>query len=72
MSTQVHSRGEPTAPAAPAQSRLPWWALALPTLAFLVLLALVAQPGEAHAAVASPGLAGLLDRFGAFLGGLVG
>ncbi|MEU6441228.1 hypothetical protein [Streptomyces sp. NPDC047046] len=71
MTTQVHSRGEPTAPA-PAQSRLPWWALALPTLAFLVLLALVAHPGEAHAAVTSPGLAGLLDRFGAFLGGLIG
>jgi hypothetical protein len=71
MTTQVHSRGEPTARAA-AQSRLPWWALALPTLAFLVLLGLVARPDEAHAAVASPGLAGLVDRLAALLGGLVG
>ncbi|EDY45436.1 hypothetical protein [Streptomyces sp. SPB074] len=71
MSTQVHSRGEPTS-SAPAQSRLPWWALVLPTLAFLVLLALVAQPAQAHAAVTAPGLAGLLDRFGALLGGLFG
>ncbi|MGE9695750.1 hypothetical protein [Streptomyces sp. NRRL F-5630] len=71
MTTQVDSRGEPPA-SAPVQSRLPWWALALPTLAFLVLLALVAQPGEAHAAVSSPGLTDLLDRLGAFLGGLIG
>ncbi|MGW6689335.1 hypothetical protein [Streptomyces sp. NPDC054961] len=33
-----------------ADARLPWWALALPALAFGLLLVLLAGSGEAHAA----------------------
>lgn len=29
-------------------SRLPWWGLALPILAFVILLALMAEPAQAH------------------------
>ncbi|MFJ3085891.1 MULTISPECIES: hypothetical protein [unclassified Streptomyces] len=30
--------------------RLPWWAVALPAVAFAALLLLIAGPGQAHAA----------------------
>ncbi|SED98282.1 hypothetical protein SAMN05216483_5050 [Streptomyces sp. 2131.1] len=30
--------------------RLPWWAIALPAVAFAALLLLIAGPGQAHAA----------------------
>ncbi|GAA3106052.1 hypothetical protein [Streptomyces echinatus] len=42
--------------------RLPWWALALPTLAFIVLLALILNPSDAHAASGDPAIARLLER----------
>ncbi|MDI3423436.1 hypothetical protein [Streptomyces luteolus] len=32
-------------------AELPWWALALPTVAFVLLLSLVLDPADAHAAV---------------------
>ncbi|GAA3397128.1 hypothetical protein [Streptomyces roseoviridis] len=50
--------------AAPAgvDTRLPWWALALPVLAFAALFVLVTDPGHAHAAGADPGIGGLLAR----------
>ncbi|MGP3981559.1 hypothetical protein [Streptomyces sp. KR80] len=35
------------------QVRLPWWALALPVIAFVALLLLLG-PGDAHAATGSP------------------
>ncbi|KOG28706.1 hypothetical protein [Streptomyces resistomycificus] len=42
--------------------RLPWWALALPTLAFVVLLALILNPADAQAASGDPAVAHLLER----------
>jgi hypothetical protein len=42
--------------------RLPWWALALPTLAFVVLLALILNPSDAHAASGSPAVTQFLER----------
>lgn len=60
MSTQaVPSRTPRNRAARPAagsgtQTRLPWWALALPALAFAALLALVAGPGAAEASAAEP------------------
>ncbi|MET8182315.1 hypothetical protein [Streptomyces sp. NPDC005336] len=49
-----------TRPAHPADSsmeiRLPWWAVALPALAFAALLLLLAGPTEAHAASGSGAL----------------
>jgi hypothetical protein len=41
---------------------LPWWALALPTLAFAALLTLILNPSEAHAAAGDPVIARLLER----------
>ncbi|HLL33181.1 hypothetical protein ACIG0D_34900 [Streptomyces sp. NPDC052773] len=45
-----------------ADPRLPWWALALPTLAFVALLTLILHPTDAHAAAGDPVIARLLER----------
>jgi hypothetical protein len=42
--------------------RLPWWALALPVLAFVTLLMLILDPAEAHAATADPAITQLFER----------
>ncbi|MET7290334.1 hypothetical protein [Streptomyces sp. NPDC005573] len=42
--------------------RLPWWALALPALAFAALLALILNPSDAHAASGTPAVAQLLTH----------
>ncbi|MBC2901870.1 hypothetical protein [Streptomyces cupreus] len=42
--------------------RLPWWALALPVLAFGTLLVLILDPAEAHAASADPAITQLFER----------
>jgi hypothetical protein len=63
--------GDPrTGKAAAAQTRLPWWAVALPVLAFAVLLA-VLSGGSAHASTAQSG-ADLIGRLVTVLGDLVG
>ncbi|MGW2211430.1 hypothetical protein [Streptomyces sp. NPDC001781] len=46
----------------PAGARLPWWALALPILAFVALLLLIMNPSDAHAASGDPALAHVLER----------
>ncbi|MFI6643482.1 hypothetical protein [Streptomyces sp. NPDC050504] len=43
-----------------ADIRLPWWAVALPVIAFTVLFALVASPAEAQASGEDAGLSRLL------------
>ncbi|MGW0122806.1 hypothetical protein [Streptomyces sp. NPDC003327] len=43
-------------------TRLPWWALALPVAAFTVLLLLVAGPGEAHATSGDLGVDRVLQQ----------
>ncbi|WP_030766924.1 hypothetical protein [Streptomyces sp. NRRL F-2664] len=54
MSAPTHTRSLPSAhragTATGASTRLHWWALALPALAFGLLLLLLAGSGEAHAA----------------------
>ncbi|MET8176227.1 hypothetical protein [Streptomyces clavifer] len=42
--------------------RLPWWAVALPALAFAALLLLISAPGQAHAATGAPALGRLLGQ----------
>lgn len=42
--------------------RLPWWALALPALAFITLLLLILNPSDAHAATGDPAVTQLLQR----------
>ncbi|WP_418956292.1 hypothetical protein [Streptomyces tritici] len=44
--TPIRSR----TPATGVDTRLPWWALALPVAAFVALLLLITDPGQAHAA----------------------
>jgi hypothetical protein len=61
MSAHIPTRPHP-APRGGVDIRLPWWALALPTLAFIVLLALVLNPTDAHAASGDPAVAQLLER----------
>ncbi|MGW7104274.1 hypothetical protein [Streptomyces sp. NPDC054838] len=54
MSAPTHTpsgtRRRPLGPGTGASARLHWWALALPALAFCLLLLLLAGSGEAHAA----------------------
>ncbi|MGW2083570.1 hypothetical protein [Streptomyces sp. NPDC001880] len=49
--------------------RLPWWAIALPALAFAALLLLIVGTGEAHAATADPAVSRLLARIAALVTG---
>jgi hypothetical protein len=42
--------------------RLPWWALALPMLAFVALLALILDPSDANASGGDPTIAHLVER----------
>ncbi|MFB8107714.1 MULTISPECIES: hypothetical protein [unclassified Streptomyces] len=42
--------------------RLPWWAVALPALAFAALLIMIMSPGQAQAATAEPALGQLIER----------
>ncbi|MFE1047988.1 hypothetical protein ACFW5S_19620 [Streptomyces olivaceus] len=44
------------------ETRLPWWALALPVLAFMTLLLLILNPADAQAAAEQPGIVHLLER----------
>ncbi|MBN0048959.1 hypothetical protein JS756_33730 [Streptomyces actuosus] len=61
MSARTHTRPHP-ATTGGVGSRLPWWALALPTLAFITLLLLVLNPSDAHAAGGDPAIAHLVER----------
>ncbi|KES04443.1 hypothetical protein BU52_24855 [Streptomyces toyocaensis] len=61
MPAHTHTRPRP-APRGGADTRLPWWAVALPTLAFVALLTLVLNPSDAHAAAGEPGIAHLVER----------
>jgi len=61
MSARTHSRPLP-ATTRGVDIRLPWWALALPTLAFVVLLALMLNPTDTQAATGDPVIAHLLER----------
>ncbi|MER7841985.1 hypothetical protein ABTY98_40405 [Streptomyces sp. NPDC096040] len=42
--------------------RLPWWALALPALAFVALLVLILNPADAHATTGDPAVTHLVER----------
>ncbi|MBT2381024.1 hypothetical protein AMK21_19760 [Streptomyces sp. CB00316] len=42
--------------------RLPWWAVALPAVAFAALLLMIMSPGQAQAATADPALGQLIER----------
>ncbi|WP_406098330.1 hypothetical protein [Streptomyces sp. NBC_01013] len=58
MPTRTHTRSA----TAGVEVRLPWWAVALPAVAFGALLLLIAGPGQAHAATGDPAVGRLLGR----------
>ncbi|MFI2199187.1 hypothetical protein ACH47Z_00100 [Streptomyces sp. NPDC020192] len=61
MSARTHSRPHP-ATTGGVDIRLPWWALALPALAFVALLLLILNPSDAHAASGDPAITQLFER----------
>ncbi|WP_406728242.1 hypothetical protein WJ438_31510 [Streptomyces sp. GD-15H] len=66
MLARTHTRTHPVLRGG-VDGRLPWWALALPTLAFVALLALILNPADAHATTAEPGITHLLERAQQFI-----
>ncbi|WP_230196311.1 hypothetical protein [Streptomyces coriariae] len=61
MSAPTHTRPHP-ATSGGVDTWLPWWALALPTLAFIILLVLILNPADAHAATGDPAITHLVER----------
>lgn len=61
MPARTHTRPHP-ATTGGVDIRLPWWALALPALAFVALLTLILNPSDAHAATGDPAITQLLAR----------
>ncbi|MEU5364311.1 hypothetical protein ABZ354_12610 [Streptomyces sp. NPDC005925] len=61
MSAPSHTRPHPASPGG-ADGRLPWWALALPTVLFAALLTLILHPSDAQAAAGDPAVSRLLEH----------
>ncbi|WP_327357104.1 hypothetical protein [Streptomyces sp. NBC_01304] len=61
MPARTHTRS-PEQSRGSVEVKLPWWAVALPTIAFVVLLMLILNPAEAQAASGHPGVADFFDR----------
>ncbi|WP_333776895.1 hypothetical protein [Streptomyces sp. IBSBF 3136] len=62
MPARTHSRPHPAPSGGGVDIRLRWWALALPTLAFITLFGLILNPSQAHAASGDPAITQLLER----------
>ncbi|MET8676175.1 hypothetical protein ABZW18_00875 [Streptomyces sp. NPDC004647] len=62
MSARTHSWTAPPARNS-YEVRLPWWAIALPSIAFAALLLLLVGPSDAHAVTGSePGVFRVLEQ----------
>ncbi|MFH8611395.1 hypothetical protein ACH4D5_28345 [Streptomyces sp. NPDC018029] len=61
MSARSHTRRDP-AQSGSVEIQLPWWAIALPAVAFAALLLLILNPVDAHAATGEPAVTHLLER----------
>ena len=62
MAARTHTRS-PRPASAGVEVRLPWWAVALPAVAFAaLLLLLISGSGEAHAATGDSEIGQLLER----------
>jgi hypothetical protein len=61
MSAPTHTRPH-SAIRGGVEVRLPWWALALPALAFALLLLVILNPADAHAAGGDPAVGHLFER----------
>lgn len=64
MSARSHTQRDPGAPkdSASVEIQLPWWAIALPAIAFATLLLLILNPADAHAASGEPVVTHVLER----------
>lgn len=64
MTAQTHSssRRDLARASAGVDTRLPWWALALPVLAFVALFLLMAGPEQAQAATGDATVGRLLEH----------
>ncbi|MFE3162434.1 hypothetical protein [Streptomyces sp. NPDC059224] len=61
MPARTHTLPRPATPGS-VDVRLPWWALALPALAFVALLVLILNPADAHATTGDPAVTHLVER----------
>ncbi|WP_411085780.1 hypothetical protein [Streptomyces sp. 061-3] len=61
MAARTYTRS-PRPASAGVEVRLPWWAVALPAVAFAALLLLISGSGEAHAATGDSAIGQLLER----------
>jgi hypothetical protein len=66
MSVRTHTRRDP-AESGSVEIQLPWWAIALPAIAFAALLLLVLNPADAHAASSEPVVTTLIERIQALI-----
>ncbi|MGW7276403.1 hypothetical protein ACWGH5_38635 [Streptomyces sp. NPDC054864] len=64
MPAHSHTRRDlgATKDSASVEIQLPWWAIALPAIAFAALLLLILNPADAHAASGDPVVTHLLER----------
>ncbi|MFI6703168.1 hypothetical protein ACIBJC_30210 [Streptomyces sp. NPDC050509] len=62
MPVRTHSRPHAPATSGSVDTRLPWWSVALPSIAFVVLFLLMADPGQAHAATSDPTVGRILEH----------
>ncbi|PVE11439.1 hypothetical protein [Streptomyces scopuliridis] len=70
MPARTRSRSHPSAASSSdsVEIRLPWWSVALPAVAFVVLFLLMADPGQAHAATDDPTVGRILEHIHLTLG----
>jgi hypothetical protein len=61
MSARTYTRTHP-ATTGGIDSRLPWWAVVLPALAFAALLLLILNPADAQAAGGDPSVSHIFER----------
>ncbi|WP_306334483.1 hypothetical protein [Streptomyces sp. KL118A] len=66
MSARSHTPRDPAKPGS-IEVQLPWWAIALPAIAFASLLLLILNPVDAHAATSEPVITNLLERIQAMI-----
>ncbi|MFJ1747029.1 hypothetical protein ACIOJD_12415 [Streptomyces sp. NPDC088116] len=69
MPAHTHARSHPQASSGGVEIRLPWWSVALPALAFVVLLVLMADSGRAQAAAGDPVVGRVLEQIRLTLAG---
>ncbi|WP_405800289.1 hypothetical protein [Streptomyces sp. NBC_01506] len=61
MSAPTHTRSHRPSPDT-VEIRLPWWAVALPAIAFAALLLLMTGSGQANAAAGDPGVGRVVQQ----------